>query len=130
MTYDEIIPKPILDVLEESFRVNGYIKCGTEYCFEIEGTTDAQGDMIHTLQIGEDKVDDLQTWVEAYRREVDYFDPWEEAHKWLDDEGRPAPRKTPFDNGYDLYQDIVAYKDDMLWPVYLELCKAFATAGN
>lgn len=85
-----------------------------EMYVEIEGYTDAGGDMIHTLHLPKDGRFERAAWYKAFHDMYMDFDAFEEAVKWCDSTGKPV--KTPFDNGSDLYEDIKAYELDVLAP--------------
>lgn len=92
--------------------------------WELEGLTDADGDMIHQIRVPNGRKGDPAAWEREFYDMVDDFDPWEEALKWCDETGRP--QKTPFDSGSDLYNDILAYKTHVLEPM---LEKAFGDSS-
>lgn len=115
-----VVPDEVMNVFENNgIRVNTFECNGHTLCFEIEGYTDAGGDMIHTLYLSDKELDNIPSWREAFYQEMNYFDPWEEAFKWCDQFGQP--QNTPFDNGADLLRDIEDYKNYVLQTVYDEL---------
>ena len=117
-----VVPDEVMDVFEHhNINVNDFQRNGHVLYFEIEGYTDAGGDMIHVLGINDDELDSIPSWRKAFYQEMNYFDPWEEAFKWCDQFG--TPKDCPFDNGADLYRDIVDYKDDVLQAAYNDLMR-------
>lgn len=124
MSFEEMIPKDIKHVLEEHFRMLGHEESLGEHCFEFGGWTPAGGEMIHDLYVKDDALTTTKAWALAFQEMVCDFDPWEEAHKFLDVNGDPVPGDTPFDNGLELYEDIVAYKEGTLEVANQELGEA------
>lgn len=109
----EIIPAVVMSALERyDLAVSGWEKSLGRYTFELEGWTDAGGDMTHSLYVDERDVSSVKAWYKAFYDVWDAFSPWEEAHKWCD--GNGVPQGTPFDDGYMLYEDLRNYMDDTL----------------
>ena len=111
----ESMPKGVLEALESyGMSVRGCVKeLGTLY-YELEGTTECGGDMTHVLAIKDDRCDSVRAWMEAMEEVMRDFDPWEEAHKWLDEDGRPGRGAEQFESGYDLFLDMQLYKAETL----------------
>lgn len=115
-----VVPDKVLDVFERhDLDVRSFERNGSVLYFEINGHTDAGGDMTHVLGLNDNELESIPEWRKAFYREMNYFDPWEEAFKWCD--GFGVPQNCPFDNGADLYRDIESYKNDVLQAVYDEL---------
>jgi hypothetical protein len=81
--------------------------------FELEAYTPGGGDMLHTIELGEGEEGDLFAWRDAFQEMYDNFDPWREAHLWLDEEGNPSP-ESPFWHGLECYEDIKRYDEETL----------------
>lgn len=97
--------------------------------FEFESFTDGGGDMIIPIEIHEGRLGDPKSWAEAFRKSMGEFDPWEEAHLWLDENGNPIPdRGIPYTTGFEVYKDFVDWKSDMLDPLLDDLDKACIAA--
>lgn len=111
----EPMPEGVLEALESNgMSVRGCVKeLGTLY-YELEGTTECGGDMTHVLVIKEGRCGSVRAWMEAMEEVMRDFDPWEEAHKWLDEDGRPSRGAEQFESGYDLFLDMQLYKAETL----------------
>ena len=109
------MPEGVLEALgSNGLTIRGCVKeLGTLY-YELEGTTECGGDMTHVLAIKDDRCGSVRAWREAMDEVMRYFDPWEEAHKWLDEYGRPGKGAEQFESGLDLYNDLVLYRVETL----------------
>ena len=114
---ESCIPNRILDAFEEhSIKVfdGNPMEDGTVY-FEVEWYTPAGGDNLGDVYVPESALADESAWANAIADMVKAYDPWEEAHKWLDDEGNPVPDEgIPFAKGIEVYQDCLDGKRETL----------------
>lgn len=108
-----IIDDEIVEALElNNLSVISARAQGDEMYVELEGYTEAGGDMIHTLYLPKNERFERSAWYKAFHDMYMDFDAFEEAAKWCDSSGSPV--NTPFDHGSDLYEDIKNYEVDVL----------------
>ena len=121
------IPAEILSVFEEygSLEIEDYEYDEVGECVAIlsfNGTTDSGGDMYHSFSISADNWWCPADWSWKFHEDVYVeFDPWNEAHLWLDDMGNPTEGARMFSDGESLYRDIKNYDDDVLSVIDAEL---------
>ena len=116
------VPDEVIAVFDEyEMSVNALDTWCGMYRFELEGHTNAGGDMLHTIEVIREQVSDPKAWYQAFDEVYECFDPWEEAFNWCDQWGRPV--RTPFMRGADLFHDIEDYDSDTLKKVDEELYK-------
>lgn len=109
-----------------AFQGNGLTFIGCERAlgmltFDVEGSTRCGGDMVHQIELNQCDLDDpslerfvYRAWWRAFRDVWEEFDPWTEAHARLDAAGRPTEAASQFDNGEQIYMDMLHYKEDVL----------------
>lgn len=113
----DIMPCEVLKIFDEYFEEGAlwfkHEEC--QYGIEFSGYTDGGGMQVHTGYICEEDINDVEAWYCMFDEIAEAFDPWEEAHLWLDEYGCVRPGKgVPFDNGLDLYHDYQSYKAETL----------------
>lgn len=116
------IPEEVMRVFAANdIEVIGEFESDSETQYEIESYTPEGGDMCHTIRMGEGEEGDISAWRDAFAEIYDEFDPWREAHLWLDEEGNPASN-SPFWDGLSLYEDIKRYDEETLKATLDDLC--------
>lgn len=106
----QLMPEKVFDVFErhgmefDGFGRNGHVLGMGFRAYSSEGY-----DVDFIIRMNDDELLDAKEWYRGAHQEYEYFDPWTEAHMWLDDEGKPV--NAPFESGLELYEDIKGVSD-------------------
>lgn len=125
-TTEYVIPESVKELFDWHFNEPYCLgERDGEITYEICGYTGADGEMIHSLTVDADKTGSILEWRRAFSLMYNEFDPKEEALKWVD-----AIDRTPFDDVFELRDDIEGYKSDTLKAVLDELTSLAGLSPN
>ncbi len=112
-TYEEVLqrcvmPREVYEKVTKDFEMDGMARNGDVLYFGLVHDIFGGIRLTYVVSVNEDELMDAGAWRDAFCEAYRYFDPWEEAHRYLDEDGRPTDETYDFYSGLEVYEEIAA----------------------